>query len=101
MEKIGNQLKEFMEYEWVLKEDGYLNVDCKSQKIIYHPNLNVILIFDDNFLKVLDVNSGVLLQSCLLSGKSKITFHMAYFVFLVDSTIVIINFNYITDKRNL
>lgn len=58
-----------MASEWLLKEDGYLNVDCKSRKIIYHPNLNVILIFDDNFLKVLDVNSGALLQCCCVAGK--------------------------------
>lgn len=58
-----------MASEWILKEDGYLNVvDCNSRKIIYHPNLNVILIFDENFLKVLDVNSGALLQSCCVAG---------------------------------
>lgn len=29
---------------WLLKEDGYLNVDTECKSIIYHPNLNVLLI---------------------------------------------------------
>lgn len=53
-----------------LKEDGYLNVDVATKHIVYHPHLNVILIFTKTGdVKVLDVNSGVILQSCHLSGK--------------------------------
>lgn len=28
-----------------LKKDGYLNVDVAARNIVYHPHLNVILIF--------------------------------------------------------
>ncbi|XP_021713192.1 baculoviral IAP repeat-containing protein 6 isoform X3 [Aedes aegypti] len=49
--------------QW-LKEDGYLNVDTESVRIVYHPFLNVILVFTRaGEVKVLDVNSGVILQS--------------------------------------
>lgn len=59
------------EDQWLLKEDGYLNVDALSTNIIYHPNLNVILVFTkSNEVKVLDVNSGVILQSCSISGNN-------------------------------
>lgn len=55
--------------QW-LKEDGYLNVDTESTHIIYHPHLNVILVFTKTGdVKVIDVNSGVILQSCPLAGK--------------------------------
>lgn len=51
-----------------LKKDGYLNVDVAARNIVYHPHLNVILIFTKyGDVKVLDVNSGVILQSCHLS----------------------------------
>lgn len=53
-----------------LKEDGYLAVsDCSDiHKIIFHPNLNVILIFTKTNILVLDVNSGVVLQRVSASG---------------------------------
>ncbi|XP_055678934.1 baculoviral IAP repeat-containing protein 6 isoform X2 [Lutzomyia longipalpis] len=52
-----------------LKEDGYLNVDADSTHIFYHPNLNVILVFTKTGdVKVIDVNSGVILQSCPLAA---------------------------------
>lgn len=53
-----------------LKEDGYLAVnDCTNiQKIIFHPNLNVILIFTNTSILSLDVNSGVVLQRVASSG---------------------------------
>lgn len=55
--------------QW-LKEDGYLNVDTESVRIVYHPFLNVILVFTRaGEVKVLDVNSGVILQSYRVSGK--------------------------------
>ncbi|XP_055696918.1 baculoviral IAP repeat-containing protein 6 isoform X3 [Phlebotomus papatasi] len=54
--------------QW-LKEDGYLNVDTESTHIIYHPHLNVILVFTKTGdVKVIDVNSGVILQSCPLAA---------------------------------
>lgn len=54
----------------LLKEDGYLNVDTDLKQIVYHPSLNVILICTDlENVHVLDVNSGVVLQSSRLSGK--------------------------------
>jgi hypothetical protein len=54
----GRDNKEF------LKEDGYLTVEsCKrAHKIIFHPNLNVMLIITDYSIVILDINSGVILQ---------------------------------------
>lgn len=53
-----------------LKEDGYLAVnDCSDiHKIIFHPNLNVILLFTSSHILSLDVNSGVILQRVSASG---------------------------------
>lgn len=60
------------EDQWVLNEDGYLNVDTDVKEIIYHPSLNVILIIaPSGVVRVLDVNSGVILQTSSLSGSSK------------------------------
>jgi hypothetical protein len=57
---------------WLLNEDGYLNADTDIKEIIYHPTLNVILICTNSgIVRVLDVNSGVVLQSSYLSGKQK------------------------------
>lgn len=53
-----------------LKEDDYLNVSEDTCNIIYHPNLNVILLFTKSGdVKVLDVNSGLILHSCSLLGE--------------------------------
>lgn len=53
-----------------LKEDDYLNVSEDTCNIIYHPNLNVILLFTKSGdVKVLDVNSGLILHSCSLFGE--------------------------------
>ncbi|XP_076225750.1 BIR repeat containing ubiquitin-conjugating enzyme isoform X2 [Nomia melanderi] len=55
---------------WLLKEDGYLNVDTECKNIIYHANLNVLLITTGSAqVYVVDVNSGVILQKSSLSGK--------------------------------
>ncbi|XP_035734374.1 baculoviral IAP repeat-containing protein 6-like isoform X2 [Vespa mandarinia] len=55
---------------WLLKEDGYLNVDAECKSIIYHANLNVLLITTSKAqVYVFDVNSGVILQRSSLSGK--------------------------------
>lgn len=60
------------EVPWILNEDGYLNADTDIKEIIYHPTLNVILICTKSgIVRVLDVNSGVVLQSSYLSGKKK------------------------------
>lgn len=47
-----------------LKEDGYLSVEtCNNiHKIIFHPNLNVILIFTSSSIITFDINSGIILQ---------------------------------------
>ncbi|KAG7200149.1 hypothetical protein KM043_000587 [Ampulex compressa] len=56
---------------WLLKEDGYLNVDAECKSIIYHANLNVLLITTGSAqVYVFDVNSGVILQRTSLSAKS-------------------------------
>lgn len=53
-----------------LKEDGYLAVECSDiHKIIFHPNLNVILIFTNSVILTLDVNSGVVLQRVSTAGE--------------------------------
>ncbi|XP_063984704.1 baculoviral IAP repeat-containing protein 6 isoform X2 [Diachasmimorpha longicaudata] len=55
---------------WLLKEDGYLNVDTECKSIVYHPNLNVLLITTvDAQVYVFDVNYGGILQRSCLSGK--------------------------------
>ncbi|XP_036324883.1 baculoviral IAP repeat-containing protein 6 isoform X2 [Rhagoletis pomonella] len=55
----------------ILKQDGYLDVGnvVESRNIAYHPHLNVILVFDSsNQVKILDVHSGVILQTYKLGG---------------------------------
>lgn len=63
--------------QWLLKEDGYLNVNTEATNIIYHSNLYVVLVFTrKNEVKVLDINSGVVLHSCsLAAGKIVFFFH--------------------------
>jgi baculoviral IAP repeat-containing protein 6 len=58
---------------WKLCEDGCLNVDTDSKSIIYHPNLNIILVSTKTSeVHVVDVNSGVILQKSSLSGMSHV-----------------------------
>lgn len=53
----------------LLKEDGYLQAATEVRKIVYHPSLNVILICTSSgIVRVLDVNSGVVLHSNQLTG---------------------------------
>lgn len=62
--------KKMAEEPWILNEDGYLNADTDIKEIVYHPTLNVILLITKSgVVKVLDVNTGVVLQSSNLSGK--------------------------------
>lgn len=77
--------------QWLLKEDGYLRIDADIKNIVYHPILNVLLVFTKtNEVKVLDVNSGVILQSCCLSG-------MCFYLVCLCITIN----NYIYYKMNI
>ena len=57
---------------WLLKEDGFLNVGAECRQIVYHPNLNVLLITTaQGQVHVFDVSCGVVLLRCnLLSGES-------------------------------
>lgn len=76
--------------EWLLNEDGYLNIDSDIKEIIYHPPLNVIIICTSSgIVRVLDVNSGVILQSSYLSGRNtqNCTIFQAikFFIFLCSS----------------
>jgi baculoviral IAP repeat-containing protein 6 len=58
---------------WKICEDGCLNVDNDSKSIIYHPNLNIILVSTKSSeVHVVDVNSGVILQKSSLSGMSHV-----------------------------
>ncbi|XP_066597963.1 baculoviral IAP repeat-containing protein 6 isoform X2 [Prorops nasuta] len=64
---------------WLLKEDGYLNVDAECKNIIYHANLNVLLVTTSNAqVYVFDVNSGVILQRSSLSCKQNKKLHGIY-----------------------
>ncbi|XP_016842826.1 baculoviral IAP repeat-containing protein 6 isoform X2 [Nasonia vitripennis] len=57
---------------WLLKEQGFLNVGTECKQIIYHPNLNVLLITTASAqVHVFDVNCGLVLQRCTLSGKTE------------------------------
>lgn len=52
-----------------LTQDGYLSVETNSKHIIYHPNLNTILVSTAAAdVHVIDVNSGVILHKSSLSG---------------------------------
>ncbi|XP_064535866.1 baculoviral IAP repeat-containing protein 6 isoform X5 [Drosophila montana] len=78
----------------ILKQDGYLDVGDDSsndgvlpggapvfeiRNIVYHPQLNVLLAFGvNNLVKVLDVNSGVILQTYQLSTNADSVIHGRY-----------------------
>ncbi|XP_071454170.1 dual E2 ubiquitin-conjugating enzyme/E3 ubiquitin-protein ligase BIRC6 [Hetaerina americana] len=56
---------------WLLTEDGSLNVETDSKSILYHPNLNIILVITNSSdVHVIDVNSGVILLRSSLSASS-------------------------------
>ncbi|KAG8233774.1 hypothetical protein J437_LFUL003845, partial [Ladona fulva] len=56
---------------WLLIEDGSLNVETDSRSILYHPNLNIILVITNSSeVHVIDVNSGVILLRSSLSASS-------------------------------
>ncbi len=63
------EIAEKMENQWFLKQDGCLYAGSQVTDIIFHSNLNVMLVFgQSNGLKVLDINSGVILQSTVGLG---------------------------------
>lgn len=55
----------------ILREDGYIHVIVPIKSLTYHNNLNIILVRTaTREVCVLDVNSGVILQTtCLSAGK--------------------------------
>lgn len=54
-----------------LKEDDYLSTSVDVVSIVFHPNLNVILVFSESGeVRVIDVHSGGVLHSCSLRGES-------------------------------
>lgn len=60
---------------FLLNEDGTLNTNTDVKEIIYHPSLNVIIICTNfGVVRILDVNSGVILQSTNLTGKTWVCF---------------------------
>lgn len=66
----------------LLKEDGYLNIDAECRSIIYHPNLNVLLITTSNAqVYVFDVNFGVILQRSIISGIIFVTIFIIFNLF--------------------
>lgn len=55
---------------WSVEEDGSLSVDEQTVGIAYHPRLNTVLaVTAEPSIKVLDVNSGVILKKSSLSGE--------------------------------
>ncbi|XP_013170740.1 PREDICTED: baculoviral IAP repeat-containing protein 6 isoform X4 [Papilio xuthus] len=53
----------------ILREDGYIRMNFPVSSLTYHSNLNIILVKTDvGGVHVLDVNSGVILQSSCLSA---------------------------------
>ncbi|XP_037827973.1 baculoviral IAP repeat-containing protein 6 isoform X2 [Lucilia sericata] len=60
----------------------------QTTSIVYHPNLNVILVFDSiNQIKVLDVHSGVILQTYHLGNDTNHKIH-GYFMPLQEKIII-------------
>ncbi|CAK1549545.1 unnamed protein product [Leptosia nina] len=56
----------------ILREDGYVRMTFPITSLTYHSNLNVILVKTDHGgVHVLDVNSGVILQSSCLAADGK------------------------------
>lgn len=55
---------------WKLEEKNSFLTGVKSSKILYHSNLNIILVFTiDGEILVIDVTSGAQLHKSRLSGK--------------------------------
>ena len=60
------------EEQWSMCEDGCLNVNTDPKAIIYHPNLNVILLVSNALeVFVIDVNTGAILHKSSYSGETR------------------------------
>ena len=80
------------EDSWLLKEDGSLNVGTECRQIIYHPNLNVLLVTTvESQVYVFDVNSGLVLQRCTLAGNIIISFSIKFRNFHCQKEIFIVS----------
>lgn len=54
---------------WKLQDDGYLNIDADPDSVIYHPNLNILIVLSRNAeCIVVDINSGCVLRKCAFAG---------------------------------
>lgn len=54
---------------WKLQDDGYLNIDAEPDSVIYHPDLNILIVLSRNAESiVVDINSGSVLRKCVFSG---------------------------------
>ncbi|XP_061384581.1 baculoviral IAP repeat-containing protein 6 isoform X3 [Danaus plexippus] len=63
----------------ILREDGYIRMNFPVTSLSYHSNLNIILVKTDvGSVHVLDVNSGVILQSSCLSADDGGTLGVEY-----------------------
>ncbi|CAH0728119.1 unnamed protein product, partial [Brenthis ino] len=63
----------------ILREDGYIRMIFPVTSLTYHSNLNIILVkTDEGRVHVLDVNSGVILQSSCLSADDGGTLGVEY-----------------------
>ncbi|XP_069360568.1 baculoviral IAP repeat-containing protein 6 isoform X2 [Maniola hyperantus] len=63
----------------ILREDGYIRMNFPVTSLTYHSNLNIILVKTDvGGVHVLDVNSGVILQSSHLSADDGGTLGVEY-----------------------
>ncbi|CAH4031478.1 baculoviral IAP repeat-containing protein 6 isoform X1 [Pieris brassicae] len=63
----------------ILREDGYIRMNFPVTSLTYHSNLNIILVKTDvGGVHVLDVNSGVILQSSCLSADDDGTLGVEY-----------------------
>lgn len=68
----------------ILREDGYIRMNFPVTSLTYHSNLNIILVKADyGGVHVLDVNSGVILQSSRLSA-GKLGMLLFFFVMVVQ-----------------
>ncbi|XP_065342145.1 baculoviral IAP repeat-containing protein 6 isoform X6 [Cloeon dipterum] len=67
------------EEQWSMCEDGCLNVNTEPRTIVYHPNLNVILIVSNSpEVLVIDVNTGAILHRSCYSGSTTSCLQGAY-----------------------
>uniref|UniRef100_A0A8D8SUB1 Baculoviral IAP repeat-containing protein 6 n=1 Tax=Cacopsylla melanoneura TaxID=428564 RepID=A0A8D8SUB1_9HEMI len=57
---------------WKLQDDGYLNIEGNPESVIYHPNLNILIVLSrDAESIVVDINSGSVLRKCAFSEESQ------------------------------